>query len=209
MRLARISARQHGVVGRRQLLALGFDDDRIRRRVGRSLHRVHAGVFAVGHPRLTQHGRWMAAVIACGQGAWLSYLDAALLWDFYEGTGPRIHVTVKSHRRVQGLVLHRTRRIDPDEVATKDAIPVTTVARTLVDLAEILSEDRLLRAMREAEFKRLLELDALSAAVERAHGKPGLRALKRAIARHHPGQVIRGELEHRFARLRQLSLIHI
>jgi hypothetical protein len=177
-------------------------DREIAGRVARGdLHRVHTGVFAVGHPRLTQHGRWMAAVIACGQGTWLSHFDAAALWDFCDRTGPRIHVTVNSHRRVQGLVLHRTRRIDPDEVTTNDGIPVTTVARTLVDLAETLSEDRLLRAMREAEFKRLLDLDALSAAVERAHGRRGLKALKRAIAQHRPGEIVRDELEHRFAGL--------
>jgi very-short-patch-repair endonuclease len=108
---------------------------------------------------------------------------------------------VKWRRSVQGLVLHRTRRIDPEEVTTRDFIPVTAVARTLVDLAELLSEDRLLRAMREAEFKRLLDLDALDAAVERAHGRRGLKALKRAIALHRPGEIVRGELEHRFAEL--------
>jgi very-short-patch-repair endonuclease len=143
----------------------------------------------------------MAAVIACGQVAWLSYIDAAVLWGFYERTGPRIHVTVKSHRSVQGLVLHRTRRIDLDEVTARKGIPVTTVARTLVDLSEGLGEDRLLRAMREAEFKRLLDLDALSAAVERAHGRRGISVLRRAIALHRPGAIVRGELEHRFAEL--------
>ena len=143
----------------------------------------------------------MAAVIACGQVAWLSYLDAAVLWDFYEATSPRIHVTVKWQRSVQGLILHRTRRIDPDEVTAKKGIPVTTVARTLVDLSEILGEDRLLRAMREAEFKRLLDLDALNAAVERAHGRRGITVLRRATALHSPGAIVRGELEHRFAEL--------
>ena len=66
------------------------------------LHRVHAGVYAVGHPRLTQEGRWMAAVVACGQGAVLSHLDAAVLWGFYDRLGPLVHVTVKWHRSVEG-----------------------------------------------------------------------------------------------------------
>ena len=69
----------------------------------------------------------------------------------------------------------------------------------------MLNYDRLLRAMREAEFKRLLDLDALNAAVERAHGRRDLSALKVAIARHRPGQVIRSELEHRFAELRRAA----
>jgi Protein of unknown function (DUF559) len=143
----------------------------------------------------------MAAVVACGQGAVLSHLDAAVLWGFYDRVGPRVHVTVKSHRRVEGLILHRTRRLDPDEVTTKDCIPVTTVERTFIDLTDQLSENRLLRTMREAEYQRLLDLDALSAAVERAHGRRTLKALKHALAQHRPGQIIRGELEHRFAEL--------
>jgi hypothetical protein len=143
----------------------------------------------------------MAAVVACGQGSFLSHLDGAAHLGFYDATGPRIHLTVTSHRKVEGLILHRTRRLDPAEVTKKNGIPVTTVARTLVDLTELLSEDRLLRAMREAEYQRLLDLTTLNAAVERAHGRRGLKALKRAIALHRPGEIVRGELEHRFARL--------
>jgi very-short-patch-repair endonuclease len=145
----------------------------------------------------------MAAVVACGQGAVLSHFDAAVLWGFYDldRLGPLVHVTVKWQRSIDGLVVHRTRRQDADEVTTQNGIPVTTVARTLVDLTEYLGEDRLLRAMREAEFQRLLDLDALNAAVERAHGRRGLKPLKQAIARHRPGEIVRGELEHRFAEL--------
>jgi predicted transcriptional regulator of viral defense system len=84
-RLARIAARQHGLVSRRQLRAVGIDDGGIKRRISQGrLHRVHQGVYAVGHPRLTREGRWMAAVIACGQRAVLSHLDAAALWKIHE-----------------------------------------------------------------------------------------------------------------------------
>ena len=158
-RLARIAAKQHGVVSRRQLIAIGIDDDAIRVRVARGgLHRLYAGVYAVGHVLRTREARWMAAVVACGQGAFLSHPDAAVLWDFYDRIGPRIHVTVKWRRNIEGLILHRTRRLDPEEITTRHGIPVTTVARTLVDLTEQLSTDRLLRALREAEFKNLLNL---------------------------------------------------
>jgi hypothetical protein len=202
LRLAGIAAKQHSVVSRRQLVALGMSDRTIGRRVAEGwLHRVYTGVYAVGHPRLTQKGRWMAAVVACGQGSFLSHADGTALLGFYDRTGPRVHVTVTSHRRVDGLILHRTRRLDPEEVTRKNGIPVTTVARTLVDLTEYLSEDRLLRAMREAEYQRLLDLDSLTAAVERAHGRRRLKALKRALALHRPGEIVRGELEHRFAEL--------
>jgi hypothetical protein len=145
----------------------------------------------------------MAAVVACGQGAVLSHVDAAVLWGFWTRLGTRIHVTVRWQRTVAGLILHRTRRLDPDEATTRSGIPVTTVERTFVDLTDQLNDDRLLRAMREAEFQRLLDLDALNAAVERAHGRRNLMALKQAIAVHRPGQIIRGELEHRFAQLRR------
>jgi very-short-patch-repair endonuclease len=86
-------------------------------------------------------------------------------------------------------------------VTTKDAIPVTTVARTLVDLSDVLPHDRLLRAMREAEYLKLLDLDTLIAAVERANGRKRLNELKKAIERHTPGQIVREELEHVFQEL--------
>ena len=204
VRLAQIAAKQHGVVSRRQLRAIGLDDAAIRRRLVRGyLHRVYTGVYAFGNPQLTQEGRWMAAVIGCGQGSVLSHIDAAVLWGFYDRVGRRVHVTVRSHRSVDGLIVHRTRRLDPDEVTTRHGIPVTTVERTFVDLTDSLNEDRLLRALREAEFKNLLDLDTLNAAVERAHGRRRLKALKEAIAQHRPGQIVRGELEHRFAELRR------
>jgi predicted transcriptional regulator of viral defense system len=126
VRLARIAARQHAVVSRRQLVAIGIDDAAIRRRVARgNLHRLYAGVYSVGHVPLTQKARWMAAVIACGQGAALSHFDAAVLWGFYNLLGRLIHVTVKWQRSIDGLTIHRTRRLDSDEVTTKHGIPVT------------------------------------------------------------------------------------
>ena len=143
----------------------------------------------------------MAAVIACGQGAVLSHLDAAALWRIYEGTGARVHVTVGSSRRAAGLWLHRARRLHPDDVTVKDRIPVTTVGRTLVDLTDTLGRDRILRAIREAEFLHLLDLDVLNAVVKRAHGRKRLGVLREAIAAHTPGQIVREELEHRFLEL--------
>lgn len=200
--VAEVAARQHGVVSRAQLLEAGVTDDAIKARVRRGhLHRIHRGVFAVGHPPLTRESRWMAAALACGEGAALSHLDAASLWQIYEASGPRIHVVARSDRRVPGLRVHRARRLDPDDTTERDGIPVTSVARTLVDLTDILAEDRILRAMREAEFKRLLDHDSLDAAVQRARGRRNTSALKGALARHRPGQIVRDELEHRFLQL--------
>jgi very-short-patch-repair endonuclease len=145
----------------------------------------------------------MAAVMACGSSAVLSHLDAAALWRIYDGEGAHVHVTTTSRagRSVRGVRVHRPRRLDPDDVTMKDGIPVTAVARTLVDLTDVLSRDRLLRAIREADFLRLLDLDALSAAVQHAHGRRRLRELQQALAHHTPGQIVRDELEHRFLEL--------
>jgi hypothetical protein len=200
--MAQLAARQHGIVARRQLADIGIRDRGIKRRVSHGhLHRIHPGVYAVGHPRLTSEGRWMAAVLACGEGAVLSHLDAAVLWKIYDSQRTRVHVTVLSRRQVHGLWIHRARRLDPRDVTVHDAIPVTTVARTLVDLTDLLPRDRLLRAMREADYLRLLDLDSLNAAVDRASGRRNLTRLKQALAHHREGQIVRGELEHRFLEL--------
>lgn len=142
--------------------------------------------------------------MACSPGAFLCHGDAAALWKIYEvhsrGT---IHVTTtaRSARRLSGITVHRARRVDPADVTVKDGIPVTTVARTLVDLTDVLTSDRLLRAIREAEYLKLLDIDSLIAAVQRAKGRRRLNELNQAIERHTPGQIIREELEHRFQEL--------
>jgi hypothetical protein len=197
-----LAAAQHGVVCRRQLAEIGIRDRGVTRRVANGhLHRIHPGVYAVGFPSLTREGRWLAAVLACGEGTVLSHLDAAVLWKIYESQRTRVHVTVLSRRQVKGLWIHRARRLHPDDVTVKDGIPVTTIARTLVDLTDLLPRNRLLRAMREADYLRLLDLDSLNAAVQRAHGRRRLQALKSALAQHRHGQIVRSELEHRFLEL--------
>jgi predicted transcriptional regulator of viral defense system len=92
--------------------------------------------------------------MACGQGAVLSHLDAAVLWRIYAIKGTMIHVTTttRSGRRPPGIKVHRARRMDPQDITKRNGIPVTTVARTLVDLTDLLPSDRILRAMREAEY---------------------------------------------------------
>ena len=203
-KVAALAERQHGMVSRAQLRELGIDGTAVARGIAAGrLHRIHRGVYAVGHRPRTSESRWIAAVLACGADAVLSHLDAAALWAIYRGEGARVHVIAQSRRVIDGIWAHRARRLHPDDVTVHQGIPVTTVARTLVDLTDVLGGDRVLRALREAEYQRLLDLDALTAAVERAHGRKRLRTLKAAIARHRPGQIVRDELEHRF-----LELIH-
>lgn len=192
------------MVTHRQLAAVGIRGASVTRRVAAGrLVRVYRGVYAVGHIQRTPEARWIAAVMACSPGAFLSHLDAAALWQIYDSRSNAIHVTTTSRaaRRLPGIQVHRARKLDPEDVTTKDGIPVTTVARTLVDLSDVLPRDRLLRAIREAEYLQLLDHDTLIAAVQRANGRKRLTELKKAIERHTPGQIVREELEHRFREL--------
>jgi predicted transcriptional regulator of viral defense system len=205
-RLARIAARQHGVVTHRQLAAIGIRGSALTRRVAAGrLQRLYRGVYAVGHMQRTREAAWIAAVMACGPGAVLSHLDAAALWSIYETRHRTIHVTVPggAGRKLPGIAAHRARKLDPADVTVKDGIPVTTVARTLIDLTDLLPSDRILRAIREAEYLQLLDHPTLIAAVERANGRQRIGVIKAAMARHRPGQIVKKELEHRF-----LELVH-
>src|SRR4051812_25632030 len=153
--VAALAGRQHGVVARRQLAALGLRSAAIDRRVAAGrLHPIHRGVYAVGHTVLALRGRWMAAVLAAGPEAVLSHRAAAALWAIRPGTW--IEVTAPHAPRRRGIVGHRG-TVAPDERTVRDGIPVTTVARTLLDLAAILEPRLLERAMDEAEHAGLAD----------------------------------------------------
>jgi very-short-patch-repair endonuclease len=141
--------------------------------------------------------------MACGPGAVLSHLDVAALWGIYDSRGPNIHVTTpgRAGRKLPGIHAHRARNLDPEDVTVKDGIPVTTVAKTLIDLTDLLPTGRVLRAIREAEYLKLLDQPTLDAAVQRARGRKRLAVLSEARARHTPGQIVKEELEHRFQEL--------
>jgi predicted transcriptional regulator of viral defense system len=203
--IAALAARQHGVVARAQLRALGLSESAIARRAqaGR-LHRVHTSVYTVGHPLLTTHGRWLAAVLACGPQAALSHASSGALWEIRRSDAVIVDVTVPrtGSRRRPGLRIHRPRVLRPDEVTTKDGIPVTTAARTLLDLAATLKERELHRALDQAEIRELTEYRALDA-IARAHpGHRGAVNLARALTEHYAGTTLtRSELEERFLAL--------
>lgn len=183
--LARIAERQHGVLSRAQLITLGFDDHWIGRAVinGR-LHRVHAGVYAVGHPRLTQRGRWMAAVLAGGEGALLSHFSAGLLWKILDRDVDLIHVLVAgacAHRR-PGLAMHRTRDLHSEHRHEIDGIPVTSLHRTLLDLAAVMPAERLRFAVEGADRlprKDRLDVPSLVRLCDATTGRPGPGTLRR------------------------------
>jgi predicted transcriptional regulator of viral defense system len=133
--IAALAERQHGVVATWQLIALGLSHDDIgyRAQTGR-LHRIHRGVYAVGYRKLTRHGHWMAAVLAYGPDAVLSHRSAAALW----GVGPgsyKIGVTTPHSKRSRKGIRAHTAALDPEDRTIRDGIPVTSVARTILDLA--------------------------------------------------------------------------
>ena len=157
--VAGIAARQHGLVTRSQLLDAGFVARSIAHRVqtGR-LIRIHRGVYAVGHRPPSPHARAMAAVLACGPGAVLSHRSAAALWDL--GRWPReLEVTARNAHRHAGVLVHRSRTLTRAHVTRHYAIPVTTPARTLEDLARQLDPASLTRAVNDARLRRLISGD--------------------------------------------------
>jgi predicted transcriptional regulator of viral defense system len=197
--VARLAERQHGVVAARQLATIGLSRNAVsaRAQAGR-LHRVHRGVYAVGHPVLTVNGRRMAAVLAAGPGAALSHASAAALWEIRPTSATRIDVSVRSaagRGKRPGLRIHRAARLRDDEVTEHHGIRVTTPARTLLDLAATLTPRALERALDEAEIKQLYDRTSLDA-LARAHaGERGAAALKRAIDDDGDPTVTDSELE--------------
>lgn len=157
LELARLAANQHGVVSVKQLRAIGIGSDAISRRVrsGR-LHRVHRGVYAVGHPRLSDQGRCMAAVLACGAGAVLSHRSAAALWDMLYTLRGATDVTVPRSggpTARKGIHLHRSTSLHPAHTTLRMGIAVTTPARTLSDLRRCVTVEELGKARRQAEIR--------------------------------------------------------
>jgi very-short-patch-repair endonuclease len=194
--IVELARRQHGVVTRAQLRTLGLGDDAVDWRVRkRQLHRVRRGVFVVGYPHLTRDGRFMAAVLACGERAALSHSSAAVLWGMLNDGGGAIHVTAETRRRRGDLVVHIGALAG--EVTKRAGIPVTKPARTLIDLADVAPRRTLERAIDEAEF---LRLDCTGLAPK--HGRRGSGVLSSVLAVHRPGSTrTRSELEEMFLAL--------
>jgi hypothetical protein len=200
--LAALAERQHGVVSLAQLQALGLGPSAVRNRVARGvLHRVHQGVYAVGHPLLSARGRWMAAVLACGPGAVLSHRSAAMLWGLHEAATAQVDVTSpgRAGRGRRGIAAHSAATLDRRDVTAVDRIPCTTVARTLLDLAELLDRPGLERACERAERLGLFDGRAVEEVLARATGRSGSAALAAVLEAWRPEVLrTRSELERRF-----------
>jgi very-short-patch-repair endonuclease len=184
---SRIASRQHGAVTSTQLNRVGIDSAGIARRLRKGrLHRLYRGVYAVGHKRLSNEGRWMASVLACGEGAVLSHRGAAELWGLLKPQGGLIHVTIPNwgvRKKRPGIHLHRSPSLQKNATTRRDGIAVTTPARTLTDLRRVASVDELRRAIREAEFNGLDVGDARKR--EPVLTRSGLERRFQAMCRRH------------------------
>jgi hypothetical protein len=197
--VAWIAARQHGQASHAQLLAAGLSPAGIRRRAAAGwIHRQHVGVYSIGHAGLTQRARWMAAVLAGGNEAVLSHRSAGALWGICPGgETPELTVARRNRRDTPGIVVHAN-RIRPGDTLLVDGIRVTRVARTLLDLAEVLPLDQLVEAIDRATALRHLRPRLMSSMMRRSPGRRGLKPLRQALMVTRPQDVLtRSELERR------------
>jgi hypothetical protein len=208
--LAELAERQHGVVSIRQLeTKLGYSRWGVQREVtaGR-LHRLHRGVYAVGHRLLTDYGRCLAAVLACGPEALLSHRSAAWLLGLWRQGPFPLHVTGPQPRKPHlPIRLHRSAILTGADRAVEQNIPVTALPRTLLDCAAELRLPRLQRMLERSEELRLFDLGPIEALLERSGRHRGRRRLRRAIGCYAPAPFTRSEFERRvFAALLGASL---
>jgi predicted transcriptional regulator of viral defense system len=203
--IADLAVRQHGVVGVAQLVARGLSVRTVDKRVAAGrLYRVHQGVYAVGYPRLTTRGRWMAAVLACDPGAVLSHRSAAALWGLREDRRPSIDVTAPNRRgrAPTGISAHRNGSLNAADRTSLHGIPCTNVARTLLDLAAVLPVWELRKALSEAEVLRILDHDAVRRLIKRSRGRRGVARLRMLLDDIHPEtKRTRSEMERLFLRM--------
>lgn len=198
--VAALAGAQHGTVARWQLLALGLTARQIEWRVktGR-LHVLFRGVYAVGHRALSRDGQLMAATLVA-QGALLSHRSAAEQHRILpRRPGPICLTTPTRHRPQPGLLLTES-VVEQDEREAVRGIPVTTVARTILDLAATEDERTLDRALREAEVNLLADETGLQALIARHPGRRGVATLRRLTGAHDLDVITRSELEARFRR---------
>jgi predicted transcriptional regulator of viral defense system len=194
-----LAERQHGVVARRQLLELDMRPGSIVDRItsGR-LHPVHRGIYVVGHRLITPRGRWMAGVLAGGREGALSHRAAGRLWNLVSNAG-QVDVTVPRARPNRPGLRWHVGALPADERTVKDGIPVTTVPRTLLDLATVLRPDRLQRALHEAEVQRLYDRLSVPDLLARHPHRRGAAALRRILATTELGRnVTRNDFEQAF-----------
>ena len=199
--LAELVDRQWGVASLAQLRAAGLSADAVERRVrtGR-LHRLYRGVYGVGDRALRVEGRRLAAVLASGPGAVLSHRSAAAHWGLLATDQERIDVTApRSRQGVPGIRLHTSRSLDAQDAANHRGLPITTIARTLLDLAATVRDDQLERALAQAMYLQVYDQRAITDVIHRSNGHRGTNVLKQATKQE--PQITKSDWEIRMLRL--------
>ena len=179
--IAGLAGRAHGVVTRAELLRAGVTAGEIKQRLRRgALISVHRGAYRVGHRAPSREAHYTAAVKGGGTKAVLCARAAAHLWGLIKGPPPKPEIVAPSKRRLSGVITHRA-ATDPRDVTTRWGIRVTTIPRTLVDLASSLPESMLARAVHEAEVLHDTTPDQVEAVLLRRPTSPGARVLRRIL----------------------------
>jgi hypothetical protein len=195
--LATLAERQYGVVSLAQLRELGWSDSAVRSRAAAGvLHRVHSGVYAVGHPLLPRKGELMAAVLACGPRSALSHFAGAELLGLWGGRASPIDIrcATGAGQCRSGIRAHRGKLLRRD-VITVDSIPSTSVPRTILDLAERLTPRQLERVVDQAEVQRLLHMREMEDLLARANGRRGVSQIRTVLALEHEPAFTKSEIE--------------
>jgi very-short-patch-repair endonuclease len=185
-RVWQLQGRQHGLITRRQLLDLGFSRQAIEHRISNGrLQPVRRGVYAMGRPELTQHGEWLAAVLACGPEAVLSHASAAALWGIRPVRRGHLDISIPGGKRSRpsGIVVHRRAALPADEVTRRERIPVTGVVLTLIDIAAKLRRREVESAVNEADRLDLVDPERLRLALDRRPRRPGVGVLRELLDR--------------------------
>jgi hypothetical protein len=199
--LAELATVSHGVVSRQALVAAGLSAREIRSRIDSGgLLVEYRGVYRVGHRAPSREARYTAAVLACGEGSVLRRLAAAHLQAVIRGPAPPPEVMTRTERRIEGILTWRSRRIDPRDTTVVNGIPVTTVARTLVDLAAVLSADALARACHEAGVRYGTTPAQVEEVLARVPNAPGAARLR---------TVLRGDVHVTLSMLERRFLSHL
>jgi very-short-patch-repair endonuclease len=181
-KIARIAAASHGVVTRGELLDAGISRQVIARRAEKgALIPVHRGVYRVGHRAPSLEATYLAAVKAAGPNALLSGRAAAYLHGLVKGKPPPPEVTSPTQRRLRGVAARRCAKWSPGDATTARGIPVTSVPRTLVDLAATLSQEELARACHEAGVLHRTTPADVEAILARRPNAPGAKNLRKIM----------------------------
>jgi very-short-patch-repair endonuclease len=202
--IARLAARQRGVITRAQLLEAGLTRNAIDNWLKSArLHSLYRGVYLLGHAHSIEGARELGAVLACGPGAVLSHRSAAALWRLLPDAGDDVDITVVGHNcgLKPGIRLHRVAALDRSDVRRLGGIPVTSPARTILDLSAVVAPRELERAFAEVHARRLAHRNQLLPLLARCSGRRGARALRTLIDDDAAPALTRSEAEERLLAL--------